>query len=132
MASNKPASAPVVLVVEDEPLLRLMAVDLVEDAGLVAVSAADADEAMNILEARGDVSVVFSDIQMPGSMDGVSLAMVIRDRWPPVKIILTSGRMMPGLADLPEGGIFLAKPYSPNMLIAELQRLAVTNPDRQS
>lgn len=124
MGYSEPTNVPVVLVVEDEPLLRLMAVDLVEDAGLVALPACDADEAMAILETRGDISVVFSDIQMPGSMDGVRLATAVRDRWPPVRIILTSGRLMPGLSDLPAGSVFLAKPYSPDRLIAELQRLA--------
>ncbi len=83
--------------VEDEDLLRQTAVALVEDAGFTAVAAASADEALAILEARADVRLVFTDIQLPGSMDGLKLAHAVRDRWPPVELILTSGRRRIGL-----------------------------------
>ena len=73
---------PAILVVEDELLLRLMAVDNVETAGFEALSAGTADEALAILEARADVRLVFTDVQMPGSMDGLRLAHAVRDRWP--------------------------------------------------
>jgi CheY-like chemotaxis protein len=73
---------PAILVVEDELLLRLMAVDIVETAGFEALSAGTADEALAILEARADVRLVFTDVQMPGSMDGLRLAHAVRDRWP--------------------------------------------------
>ncbi len=84
---HQACSRPVVLIVEDEPLLRWNAVAMVEDAGFDVVEAANAIEAISILEKRRDVRAVFTDVQMPGSIDGVRLAHVIRARWPPVKII---------------------------------------------
>ena len=83
---------PAVLVVEDESLVRLGAVTIIEDAGFEVIEAASADEAIGILECRSDIRVVFTDIHMPGSMDGLKLAQAVRDRWPPIKIIVTSGR----------------------------------------
>ena len=83
----------VVLVVEDEALLRLNAVDIVEELGCVALEASNADEAIEILKKRSDVQIVFTDVDMPGTMDGLKLAAFVRDRWPPIKLILTSGRI---------------------------------------
>ena len=83
---------PVVLIVEDEFLLRMEAAEMVKAAGFEAVEAANADQAIEILEARRDITVVFTDIQMPGSMDGLKLARAVRGRWPPIKIVATSGR----------------------------------------
>jgi CheY-like chemotaxis protein len=103
---------PVVLIVEDEFLLRMHAVEMVAAAGFAVVEAASADEAIEILEARSDITVVFTDIQMPGSMDGLKLARAVRGRWPPIKIVATSGRLNVGEGDLPDGGRFLPKPYS--------------------
>jgi CheY-like chemotaxis protein len=103
---------PVVLVVEDDHLLRLDAADMIADAGFEVVEAANADEAIAILESRNDITVVFTDIQMPGSMDGLKLARAVRGRWPPIKIITTSGQRIIEETDLPEGGRFLPKPYN--------------------
>jgi CheY-like chemotaxis protein len=103
---------PMVLIVEDEFLLRMDAVDMIEAAGFGVVEAGNADEAIEILEARPDITVVFTDIQMPGSMDGLNLARAVRGRWPPIKIIATSGRAQIAATELPEGGRFLSKPYS--------------------
>jgi two-component system, response regulator PdtaR len=103
---------PVVLIVEDEPLVRLSAVKMIEDAGFEVIEAADADEAIRTLEGRRDIRVVFTDVQMRGSMDGLKLAHVVRNRWPPIKIIVTSGHELPPEHDLPEGGRFFAKPYN--------------------
>src|SRR3954470_10107757 len=103
---------PVVLVVEDEFLLRMNAVDMIAAAGFEVIEAANADEAIAILENRRDITVVFTDIQMPGSMDGLKLARAVRGRWPPIKIVATSGHVSVSDADLPEGGRFLAKPYN--------------------
>ncbi len=100
------------LIVEDELLLRIDAVDMITAAGFEVLEAGNADEAIGILEARPDVTVVFTDIQMPGSMDGLKLAQAIRGRWPPIKIVATSGRSNIEEIDLPEGGRFLPKPYS--------------------
>jgi DNA-binding NtrC family response regulator len=101
----------VVLVVEDEPLIRLDAVDMVLSAGFEAVEASTADEAIRILEARRDICVVFTDIDMPGSMDGLKLAAAVAKRWPPIKLILTSGHIRISPNQLPPGGRFFAKPY---------------------
>ena len=102
---------PVILVVEDEFLLRMDAAEMVAAAGFAVVEAANADEAIEILETRSDIAVVFTDIQMPGTMDGLRLARAVRGRWPPIKIVATSGHLTVAETDLPEGGRFLPKPY---------------------
>ena len=117
------SSRPVVLVVEDEWLLRMDAADMIAAAGFEVVEAVDADEAIEILESRPDIAMVFTDIQMPGSMDGLKLARAIRGRWPPIKIIATSGLVDVGEKDLPEGGRFLLKPYQPKELTNVLRKL---------
>jgi CheY-like chemotaxis protein len=99
-----------VLIVEDEALIRYAIANELEDQGFVVFAANDADEAIVSIENHTEISVVFTDIDMPGSMDGIKLAAFVRDRWPPIKIIVTSGRVSPvGLlaADIP----FFAKPY---------------------
>ena len=111
------------LIVEDEFLLRMEAADMVRAAGFEAVEAANADQAIEILEARRDITVVFTDIQMPGSMDGLKLARAVRGRWPPIKIVATSGRLHVGETDLPDGGRFLPKPYSPTQINGLLREL---------
>jgi CheY-like chemotaxis protein len=102
---------PAVLIVEDESLVRLGAVRSIEEAGFEVIEAANADDAIRILENRSDIRVVFTDIHMPGSMDGLKLAHAVRNRWPPIKIIVTSGRSQVSEQELPEGGRFFAKPY---------------------
>jgi CheY-like chemotaxis protein len=120
-------ATPAILVVEDEPLLRLLAVDIAEDAGFKALSAASADEALAILEVRVDVRLVFTDVQMPGSMDGLRLAHAVRDRWPPVELIVTSGRGHIAANDLPDRGRFFAKPYDVEALSQAFQEMAQAN-----
>jgi CheY-like chemotaxis protein len=115
---------PVVLVVEDEPLLRMAATDMVEDAGFVAVEAANATEAIRILEARPDIRIVFSDIDMPLGMDGMKLAALVRDRWPPIEIILVSGHVNPPEADLPARCVFFSKPYREPQVVAAMRKFA--------
>ena len=114
---------PVVLIVEDEFLVRMHAVDMVSAAGFDVVEAASADEAILILERRFDISVVFTDINMPGSMDGLKLAVAIRGRWPPIKIVATSGLRKIGTGDLPLGSRFLPKPYSRSQVVETLREL---------
>ena len=109
-----------VLVVEDEPLQRMMAIDLVEDAGFEAIGAADAEEAVRILEARSDIRIVFTDIDMPGSIDGMMLAAAIRDRWPPIEIIITSGHIREEEVVLPVRGVFFPKPYDTRRVTQKL------------
>jgi CheY-like chemotaxis protein len=106
------AKQAVILIVEDETLIRMHAVEMIEEAFEV-VEAASADEAIAILEARLDITVVFTDIQMPGSMDGLKPAAAVRDRWPPIKIVATSSHVKIGPGDLPQGSRFLQKPLHP-------------------
>jgi CheY-like chemotaxis protein len=110
------SKTPAVLIVEDELLVRLNAVRTIENAGFKVIEAANADEAIRILESRRDIRVIFTDINMPGSMDGLKLAHAVRHRWPPIKIIVTSGRDDVSEQDLPAGGRFIAKPYDPTQI----------------
>lgn len=119
-----PPPRPAVLVVEDEPILRMMALDMVEDAGFEAVEAADATEAVRILEARLDIRIVFTDIDMPRGLDGMKLAAIIRDRWPPIEIILTSGHVRATEVDLPARSLFFPKPYRPEQIVAAMKSFA--------
>ena len=119
-----PSSKIVVLVVEDEPLLRMAAVDMIEAAGFDVVEAADATEAVLILESRLDISIVFTDIDMPRGIDGMKLAAAIRHRWPPIHIIVTSGHLTPASADLPENSLFFSKPYKEKEIIDALWKMA--------
>src|SRR6266404_1847077 len=114
---------PVVLLVEDEFLLRMDAADMIAAAGFEVVEATNADEAIEILESRRDITVVFTDIQMPGSMDGLKLARAVRGRWPPIRIVATSGHVDVAETDLPDGGRFLPKPYSPTDVAGMLREV---------
>ncbi len=111
------------LVVEDEILIRMNAMTMVEEAGFEVIAASDADEAIRILESRNDIRAVFTDVHMPGSMDGIRLAHVVRNRWPPVALIVTSGQVNVPKSDLPPGGQFLRKPYAPGQIETALQQL---------
>jgi DNA-binding NtrC family response regulator len=113
----------VVLIVEDEFLVRLAATAMVEEAGFEAVEAANADEAIAVLEARPDIRVVFTDIVMPGSMDGLKLAAHVRGKWPFVKIIATSGHHRFWEGNIPDGVPFLPKPYTHAQISTILRRL---------
>jgi two-component sensor histidine kinase/CheY-like chemotaxis protein len=114
---------PNVLVVEDEMILRMRAVDIVQDAGFNPVEAVNADQAMSILEARSDISLLFTDIQMPGSIDGLKLAHAVHDRWPSIKIILVSGQVRLSDAERPADSRFFGKPLGVEQMIAELQAM---------
>jgi CheY-like chemotaxis protein len=116
---------PVVLIVEDEFLLRMDAAEAIGAAGFEVIEAANADQAIEVLEARRDITVVFTDIQMPCSMDGLKLARAVRGRWPPIKIIATSGHLHVSETDLPEGGRFLPKPYSLAQVTGVLRELTI-------
>ena len=100
-----------VLIVEDEFLLRADAADFIKRAGFTVYEANNADEAIRVLEAHREIRVVFTDINMPGSMDGLKLAQYVRGRWPPIKLIVTSGYMLPPDKGLPDGAAYFAKPY---------------------
>ena len=100
-----------VLVVEDDPLLLMDALDLVEEAGLLAYGARNATEAIVMMEQHEDIRVLFTDVQMPGSMDGIQLSAAVHSRWPDTEVMVTSGRIQPRAHDLPPNVRFLAKPY---------------------
>jgi len=121
--STPPTSLPNVLVVEDEMILRMRAVDIVEDAGYCPVQAVNADEAISILESRSDISLLFSDIQMPGTMDGLKLAHAVHNRWPAIKIVLVSGHVKPSEAERPADSHFFRKPLAVDEMISQLQTM---------
>ena len=104
--------AVTVLVVEDEPLIRMDIADQLQDLGFKVLEAANAREAVAMLAANDDIQVMFTDVDMPGGMDGLKLAAAVRDRWPPVKIIVTSGHRRVSIDDLPDDSRFMPKPYT--------------------
>lgn len=129
MTAAPQADRSIILVVEDEPLLRMFATDMVEDAGFQVVEAANATEAVTILEARTDIRIVFTDIDMPHGIDGVRLAACIRDRWPPIDIIIVSGKPFPPEAQLPERAVFYPKPYRQSEIIAAMVEMGAVQSD---
>jgi len=123
MAAPKPKKPTTVLIVEDEAVIRFELAERLRDMGLLVLVADGADNALALLEANPDISVLFTDVRMAGSMDGVRLANQARRRWPPVKIIVTSGLAHLDIEALPEDCIFLPKPYAPDELTSALTQL---------
>jgi CheY-like chemotaxis protein len=123
MSRSVASHGPLVLIVEDEQMLRMDAAEMIVAAGFEVIEAADADEALRILEGRTDVRALFTDVQMPGSIDGLELAQAVRKRWPPVALIVTSGHSDVSGDALPTGGRFLRKPYREYELAATLREL---------
>jgi CheY-like chemotaxis protein len=119
-----------IVVVENEALVRLELADRLAKLGFIVLVASDADEAIALLDTHPEVEVLFTDVTMPGSMDGIRLAHHVRDRWPPVKIIVASGMLGAELRDLPGGSLFLSKPYAPESLADALaQTMMGSGPD---
>lgn len=112
-----------VLVVEDELLVRMTIASTLEDNGYEVFEAANADEAIYLLETHASIRLMFTDIDMPGSIDGLKLARAVRDRWPPVRIVVTSGNHVIDVADLPEGSRFIGKPYRGSAIISSFKEL---------
>lgn len=110
-----------VLVVEDDTLVRMHGTDILEDAGYRVLEAANADEALAILSGQRDVHVLFSDVDMPGSMDGLDLARLVHERWPHIHLLLTSGHHAVQGSDLPDRGKFVRKPWSSEMLVDRIR-----------
>jgi CheY-like chemotaxis protein len=107
---------PTILVVDDEPLVRMDLVAMAEEEGFETVQAASASEALKILESRNDIRVVLTDIMMPGDMNGLALAHVVRERWPPTVIVICSGNPRPHHDEMPANTVFLSKPcFGPAM-----------------
>jgi CheY-like chemotaxis protein len=112
-----------VLVVEDEYLVRMDTASFLESAGFIVYEAENAADAICSLEVHKEIRLIFTDINMPGSMDGLALARYVRGRWPPVKIIVTSGYMKIRDDDLPPGALFVEKPYYPKNIADKMNEL---------
>ncbi|WP_112794969.1 response regulator [Rhizobium sp. SYY.PMSO] len=122
MSSSTKKNIPV-LVVEDEPLLRMDLVDNLEDAGFIVFDAANAQAAIDILVEHGEIRLVMTDVDMPGGMDGIRLAAYVRDKWPPLKIIVVSGYRQVSMDELPSESRFFSKPYDPRRLIRSMHEM---------
>lgn len=109
-----------VLIVEDEALVRMHGADILQDAGFSVIEATNADEALDLLQHHSEVCLLFSDIDMPGSMDGLALAQIVHAKWPQIRLLLTSGRHTIPDTDIPDDGQFVSKPWD-GMLIAKIQ-----------
>jgi CheY-like chemotaxis protein len=110
---------PTVLIVEDEILIRDMVSEELIEAGFDVVQVGNADQAIAVLELRQDIHLVFTDIDMPGSMDGLKLAAAVRDRWPPVHIIITTGKARP--MNIPANALFIPKPYITRVVVSAMR-----------
>jgi CheY-like chemotaxis protein len=111
MVQRMPGQPPVVLVVEDEEMVRENAAEMLRSDGYEVIDAADAGAALKVMETRPDVTVLFTDMNMPGRLDGLELAREVHDRWPNVLLLITSGREVLRDAEIPDHGHFLSKPY---------------------
>lgn len=120
---NAPFRTPaaVILLVEDEPLVRMLGMDVLEEAGFAVVEAVDAREALAQLEAHPEVDILFTDVQMPGDLDGVQLARIVHDQRPDVRLVVASGHARLSADDLPDNGRFVPKPYRPDELVGVMR-----------
>ncbi|MCE7796698.1 response regulator [Sphingobium sufflavum] len=115
-----------IMIVEDEPLIREIGAEVLMDAGYDVIEAEDADEAMDILEHGSTIALLFTDIRMPGPMDGIELATRVHGRWPTIRLLLTSGHVDLSDDELPDHGAFIAKPYRWTQLTQQIERLLIT------
>jgi len=123
MNAQRATPRPVILLVEDDPFIRWESADALRQAGFAVLEAADADSAMAILQSRGDVSLLFTDVEMPGVIDGLELARRARDMWPTLRILVTSGRCAPPERTLPVRGRFVSKPYAQDEILRDIDRM---------
>ena len=124
MGQDARGEPPVVLLVEDELLVRMTAADELEEAGFHVLEAANADVALAVLEARSDeVQVLFTDVHMPGSMDGMKLAEQVHARWPHVRLLISSGYARPQQNEIPDAGHFVPKPYRAETIVCQIHEL---------
>lgn len=121
MSMKRGQSTSVVLVVEDEALVLMTAVDMLGDAGFTVLGAEDADGALQLLEGRTDIGILFTDVDMPGSMNGFVLVQHVAERWPHIRLVITSGRIRPSNRDVPDAGQFVPKPYMAEQLLAAFE-----------
>jgi CheY-like chemotaxis protein len=115
-----------ILIVEDEALVRALGVGIFADAGFRVIEAMNSDEALELLEADSEVQLLFTDVNMPGTIDGLALARQVRDRWPHIGIIVVSGQVTPKPQELPAGCRFHRKPYDPNTVVRHARELTAT------
>ncbi len=121
---NTSSGPSTILVVEDEFLIRMVATDILTSAGFMVIEASHADQAVSILRSRAcDVHALFTDVHMPGSMDGLMLTHHTRRNWPWISLLVTSGRAIPHVAEMPHGSRFLQKPYEPAKLLEHLHEM---------
>jgi DNA-binding NtrC family response regulator len=128
MNDEDPDRRPIVLLVEDEPLLRFFVSDLLAESGFEVIETGSADEALTWLEVRDDVRVILTDIQMPGELNGLDLAALVHRRWPGISILVVSGELCPNAAELPHGGRFVAKPYEGSAVVHHLREMITSLP----
>ena len=112
-----------VLVVEDEPLILMDIAHQLEAEGYTVYEAVNADRAIELLITHLDIRLVFTDIDMPGTMDGLKLAAAVRKRWPPIRIILTSGARTVEITDMPDGSVFFSKPYDHARVLGSMREM---------
>ncbi|GJE52731.1 Blue-light-activated protein [Methylobacterium tardum] len=124
MFSCPPLALSVVLVVEDEDLIRMIAADMLQDEGYTVLEVATADDAWPLLESRSDIGVLFTDVNMPGHMDGLALAARVAERWPHIRLVVTSGRCGLSTHELPDNGQFVQKPYHHGDLVSAIAQAA--------
>jgi CheY-like chemotaxis protein len=115
---------PLVLIVEDEVLVRMLISDVLQDSGFKVIDAKNAEEAMRVLEARPDIQVVFTDVEMPPGPNGYELAQQVSERWPYIQIIISSGRAWPSPGEMPDRAVFLRKPWTTAILTQHVQEAA--------
>jgi two-component system, response regulator PdtaR len=105
--------AEIVLVVDDEPLVLMSVVDYLVSEGFTVLEAGNADRAIVILETHPGIAAIFTDVQMPGTMNGLGLVGHVHERWPEIRVVVTSGNCLFGVGDLGHGDCFIRKPYQP-------------------
>jgi len=115
-----------ILVVEDDGLIRLDLIDTLEDMGFHVLDAANADEAIRVLEGNADIAAVLTDIDMPGSINGLGLANLVHERWPPLKVVVISGRYNPSEGVMPPGAKFVTKPVSERSIQHVLHEVGIS------
>ena len=124
MSQPDASSAPYALVVDDDALIRMAALDILEDGGFRTFEASDGDKAMSVLaEHHASIVLLFTDVQMPGSRNGFAVARETARQWPHISIVVASGQAQPEPGDLPEGARFIGKPFSAEMITAHLKEI---------
>jgi DNA-binding NtrC family response regulator len=119
----QPADRPVVLLVEDDVLVRMFQAEFLEEVGFGVVEADTADQALEVVEGRNDIRVLWTDIEMPGALNGLALAYIVRERHPGMAILISSGRRFPSDRDLPPGAAFFGKPFHTERVLTHLKAL---------